>query len=773
MMKHIAIGIYFDEGAERLRATLASVRANTSHAYDWLVLADGLLDAATQRVTSEFRISVSCSNAPAGAAACFNRLLAYNRTDVMVFLEAGCLAAPGWLDALLAALDGDPRNGLAGPSTNLVWNEQCAFPDAQGAMYAIARTAHQARREFGAAARTLGPLHSLADFCYAVKREVVEAIGAADESYRFGPCWEMDYNIRAHRAGFRGVWACASYVYRAPLSTRRQRDEQLAFEASKRLYQDKFCGLRLNGARPDYESHCRGEECEHFAPAPLLRLHLPLPEAATIGRRNDLPLVSCVMVTRDRPEFVLQSILYFERQDYPQRELIIVDDGEGLAGFVPAHERIRYVKLAGKHSIGAKRNRGCELARGIIIAQWDDDDWYAPNRLRLQVQPLLEGSAEITALQSATFFDLAGWRFWRCTEALYRRLFVQEVIGGTLVYKRSCWQAQARYPEASLAEDATFLTRAIQHGARLKRMAADGVFLYLRHAGNTWSFQCGSFLDPRGWLPVTEPSLPAEDRAFYAARSARAPAPSAEDPERPLVSCVMPTANRRTFIPQAIQYFLRQDYPNRELIVLDDGEDAVDDLIPDDPRIRYLRLPRRYSIGAKRNLACEEARGTLIAHWDDDDWMASRRISYQVGELAKAGGRSVCGLSRLYYFDPRRRRVWLYKYPDRQKPWLAGNTLCYRKDLWRQHRFPDFNEGEDTRFVWGLPQSSILPLDDYTFFVATVHEKNSSPKRTQDARWTPRTVEEIADLIGGDFSFYDEWPAMKSQADGLQRIKSG
>jgi len=220
-MSRIAIGIHFDEGADRLRGTLASVRANTNIGYDWLVLADGPLDAATQRVTQEFGISVSSSNAPVGAAACFNRLLAGGSAEVFIFLEAGCLVSPNWLDALLAALDADPRNGLAGPSTNRVWNGQCAFPGAPGGMHAVARTAQQARQQFGAAAHTLGPLHSLADFCYAVKREVVEAIGAADESYGFGPCWEMDYNIRAHRAGFRGVWARASYVYRPPLSARR------------------------------------------------------------------------------------------------------------------------------------------------------------------------------------------------------------------------------------------------------------------------------------------------------------------------------------------------------------------------------------------------------------------------------------------------------------------------------------------------------------------------------------------------------------------------
>ena len=57
-------------------------------------------------------------------------------------------------------------------------------------------------------------------------------------------------------------------------------------------------------------------------------------------------------------------------------------------------------------------------------------------------------------------------------------------------------------------------------------------------------------------------------------------------PPMPLVSCIMPTYNRRPFVPKAIEYFLRQDYPNRELIILDDGDDRVADLVPDLPSLR-------------------------------------------------------------------------------------------------------------------------------------------------------------------------------------------
>jgi len=49
---------------------------------------------------------------------------------------------------------------------------------------------------------------------------------------------------------------------------------------------------------------------------------------------------------------------------------------------------------------------------------------------------------------------------------------------------------------------------------------------------------------------------------------------------RPVVSCIMPTYNRRKFVPQAIRYFLRQSYEPKELLIIDDGSDPVNDLVP-------------------------------------------------------------------------------------------------------------------------------------------------------------------------------------------------
>lgn len=227
---------------------------------------------------------------------------------------------------------------------------------------------------------------------------------------------------------------------------------------------------------------------------------------------------------------------------------------------------------------------------------------------------------------------------------------------------------------------------------------------------------------------------------------------------RPLVSCIMPTANRRPLAARAVEYFRRQDYPNLELVVVDDGEDRVEDLLDGDPRIRYERLETVRSMGAKHNRACELARGEVILHWDDDDWMAAWRVSYQVAGLLKTGGAALCGLSTLLFYDPESRRAWRYVYPAGSRPWVSGGTFCYRRRFWESHRFPEMNEGADTRYVWSLPEGSIHAHTDHDFYVATIHRANTSPRRLHDPRYTSCPAETVESLLGADLEFYRNWP---------------
>src|SRR5690349_2292987 len=463
--KQVSVGIYCQSEPDRLRLTMDSLRRNTAPGFQLVLLPDGPDARMVQTLSGLADIPQSGTRDPAGAAACFNRLAAFSNADVVILLESGAQPGPGWLEHLLKGLNADPRNGLAGPSTNNSWNEQCVFQHAGD----VEHTALEAQARFGDQVRTLEPLYSLADFCYAVRREVIEAIGATDEQYSLGPCWEMDYNIRAARAGWRGVWVGAAYVHRAPFTARRQLEEARRFEANKRRYQDKFCGARLRGEKTDYRTHCRGDACPNFAPQELIEIKRPLPapsnQLATVitdftsplqsaPAVVEAPLVSCIMPTYNRRLFVPQAIRCFLRQDYPNLELLIVDDGPNpVADCVPESDRIRYIRLDTRATVGAKRNLACEQARGEFIVHWDDDDWYPVDRVTRQISALRSGDQDISGSSRIYYYDVTTAQAW---EYRYPRANTDWVGGNTLAYRKTFW-AQHRFADIQIGEDSRFV----------------------------------------------------------------------------------------------------------------------------------------------------------------------------------------------------------------------------------------------------------------------------------------------------------------------------
>lgn len=256
----------------------------------------------------------------------------------------------------------------------------------------------------------------------------------------------------------------------------------------------------------------------------------------------------------------------------------------------------------------------------------------------------------------------------------------------------------------------------------------------------------------RGVSPAIAAGYVAEARALLADPTAL-PAP--------LVSCIMPTYNRRDFAAQAIDLFRRQEYPNRELIIVDDGEEAVEDLIPgeaaqraDGIAIRYVRLAGRQSIGHKHNVACERAAGPIIAHWDDDTWYAPWRLSYQVAALVRREA-DLCGLDNVLHYNPATGGTWHSTRPHGPEPWMPGSTLCYRTSVWRARPFDDSSVGSDILFLRGRPDARIITLQSIAWLVDIIHGANASPKDPRSPLWQPYPAAEIRRLMGDDWAFYE------------------
>src|SRR5512146_1559944 len=200
-----------------------------------------------------------------------------------------------------------------------------------------------------------------------------------------------------------------------------------------------------------------------------------------------------------------------------------------------------------------------------------------------------------------------------------------------------------------------------------------------------------------------------------------------------MVSCVLPTRNRAAFIGMAIESYQSQTYPVRELIVLDNGDDETESLIPADSSIRYVKICGQKNTGQMRNACNELARGEIICHFDSDDWSAPERIADQVQRLAESGC-PVTGYHSLLFCDASGRGYEFRAQPNR---YVCGTTLCYLKSWWAGHRFPPICKGEDTAFVRdaahfrrtakGLARA-LISAEVRGMMVARVHDSNTSPK---------------------------------------------
>lgn len=197
---------------------------------------------------------------------------------------------------------------------------------------------------------------------------------------------------------------------------------------------------------------------------------------------TDPPKVSCVMVTANRRALCRRAVLCFERQTYANRELVVVDDGEQDLSDVLSclgADRFIYRKIPHRadNVLGRLRNIALEIATGAIIAQWDDDDWYHPERLAKQIAALEQGYD--ACCLSATLMHLNDARF---ASHPYIGL-LKDGVPGSIVHRRS---SKIRYPEERRGEDTLYLRQWwMARYTQLPRADA-GLFIRCFHGGNTW-----------------------------------------------------------------------------------------------------------------------------------------------------------------------------------------------------------------------------------------------------------------------------------------------
>lgn len=227
----------------------------------------------------------------------------------------------------------------------------------------------------------------------------------------------------------------------------------------------------------------------------------------------------------------------------------------------------------------------------------------------------------------------------------------------------------------------------------------------------------------------------------------------------PLVSCLCLTYRRperdQYLLEEAIESFLRQTYPNKELIVLNDCPGQV--LSCDAPGIRIYNVPNRCnSAGEKRNLAVALARGDLLVPWDDDDISLPWRLELSVERLGDADYYSPGIIWRMRDGELQREPIWYFAHVASMftragfqqvggyRPISFGEDLRFDEDLRTQARLSPFSD----------PNVRPLPAGDLFYLYRAGASGNHLSRAHNPFRW-----DEIGSrpIDQGHFTLHPHW----------------
>jgi len=175
-------------------------------------------------------------------------------------------------------------------------------------------------------------------------------------------------------------------------------------------------------------------------------------ETQLMPTERQSPLISCIMPTYGRPEYVHESVRMFLDQDYPATELIIFNDcaGQTFRSEIP---NVRVFNVSTRfRTLGEKRNACIEEARGEYLAVWDDDDVYLPWRLSYSLEESQRWNTDF--YRPADFLAYWGEDFLHDNQSVPGWL-----SHSTVLVRKSLWARVGGYPSRDVGEDAEFFSR--------------------------------------------------------------------------------------------------------------------------------------------------------------------------------------------------------------------------------------------------------------------------------------------------------------------------
>jgi glycosyltransferase involved in cell wall biosynthesis len=200
------------------------------------------------------------------------------------------------------------------------------------------------------------------------------------------------------------------------------------------------------------------------------------------------PFVSVIIPVYNGARFISEAIKSACMQNYDPIEIIVVDDGstDDTSSIVQSFKDIRYIYQPNQ-GVAAARNTGIHNSRGELIAFLDADDYWASNKLNLQVDCLLKhpNVGYILGMQR-NFLEYGIERpFWIREEHL-----LKEHIGfmPTLLIRKGIFDTVGLFnPDYIISSDVEWFSRVAD--ASIPRMVVPEVVLYRRIHNSNLGYQ--------------------------------------------------------------------------------------------------------------------------------------------------------------------------------------------------------------------------------------------------------------------------------------------
>jgi len=216
----------------------------------------------------------------------------------------------------------------------------------------------------------------------------------------------------------------------------------------------------------------------------------------------------------------------------------------------------------------------------------------------------------------------------------------------------------------------------------------------------------------------------------------------------PLISIIIPAYNVAPYLQEAVESAVTQTYKNLEIILIDDGStDGTGEICDEysfDHRITIIHQMHR-GVSNARNVGLEHATGEYIAFLDADDAYHPDFIKYMLDSIENADV-SVCRFARYKrtlntkgepapiakagcYDRTKALHAHLYGLIS-----TATWDKLYRKELWKNVRFPDGHVWEDIDVVYRiLDRCKCVKVVDRILYFYRVRSGNITDTITKES----------------------------------------